>query len=70
MNDNHTKHPLSQALINDIVAKFGSDVLAAHQQGALEALRKVLTVEFSFGDRTGWLDDLADEYGGWGEDDE
>ena len=38
----------------------------AHQQGALEALRKVRDTVF-LGDFPVWLDDLADEYGGWGE---
>ena len=37
-----------------------------HQKGALEALRKVRDTVF-LGDFPVWLDDLADEYGGWGE---
>ena len=42
----------------------------AHQQGALEALRKVRKrMAVLVGDAE-WLDDIADEYGGWGEDDE
>ena len=57
-----------EAALQEALPETNTDT-RAHQRGALEALRKVRTVEYAFGDRHRWLDDIADEYGGWEEDD-